>query len=105
MFTGCFGFVWEQKGDVIDIISKSPSGLWRGHLGGRVGHFKFILVEEIDVAALRHTCRSTRRYGITQENQLLWFQKPGGLRDLLVKFNLSHLTQVNTGTFCIVAGQ
>ena len=31
---------------MIDIIRRSPSGLWTGSVGGRVGEFKFILVEE-----------------------------------------------------------
>ena len=37
-------YFW-QRGDVIDIISMNASGVWRGHLNGEVGHFKFISVE------------------------------------------------------------
>ncbi|CAG7822827.1 unnamed protein product [Allacma fusca] len=34
-----------KKGDVIEIISKKPTGTWTGKIGGRVGHFKFINVQ------------------------------------------------------------
>ena len=34
-----------QRGDVIDVISMNPSGLWRGRCENRIGHFKFITVE------------------------------------------------------------
>ncbi|XP_029030333.1 SAM domain-containing protein SAMSN-1b isoform X4 [Betta splendens] len=34
-----------QVGDVIDIISKPPMGIWTGMLNGRVGNFKFIYVD------------------------------------------------------------
>ncbi|XP_043216137.1 SAM and SH3 domain-containing protein 3-like isoform X2 [Amphibalanus amphitrite] len=44
-----------SRGDIIDIISMNPSGLWRGALHGRVGTFKFINVEVLpdEVARLR----------------------------------------------------
>ncbi|XP_063058463.1 SAM domain-containing protein SAMSN-1b isoform X2 [Engraulis encrasicolus] len=34
-----------KVGDMIDVISKPPMGIWTGMLGGRVGTFKFIYVE------------------------------------------------------------
>jgi SAM and SH3 domain-containing protein 1 len=34
-----------QKGDIIDVLSMNASGVWKGCLNGRVGHFKFINVE------------------------------------------------------------
>eukprot|EP00095_Tigriopus_kingsejongensis_P006347 maker-scaffold390_size186308-snap-gene-0.29 protein:Tk06347 transcript:maker-scaffold390_size186308-snap-gene-0.29-mRNA-1 annotation:"sam and sh3 domain-containing protein 3" len=34
-----------KRGDVIDIISMNPSGLWKGKCQNRVGNFKFINVE------------------------------------------------------------
>lgn len=34
-----------QRGDVIDVISMNPSGLWKGKCENRVGNFKFINVE------------------------------------------------------------
>ncbi|XP_071440066.1 uncharacterized protein [Hetaerina americana] len=36
-----------KKGDIIDILSMNASGLWRGHLNGRIGTFKFINVEPL----------------------------------------------------------
>ena len=44
-----------SRGDIIDVISMNPSGLWRGALHGRVGTFKFINVEVLpdEVARLR----------------------------------------------------
>lgn len=34
-----------RKGDVIDVISMDLNGLWKGHINGRVGLFKFISVQ------------------------------------------------------------
>ncbi len=34
-----------QRGDLIEIISMNPSGLWKGKCESRVGNFKFINVE------------------------------------------------------------
>ncbi|XP_069366298.1 SAM domain-containing protein SAMSN-1b isoform X2 [Paralichthys olivaceus] len=34
-----------KVGDVIDIITKPPMGIWRGMLNGKVGNFKFIYVD------------------------------------------------------------
>ena len=34
-----------QRGDLIEIISMNPSGLWKGKCATRVGNFKFINVE------------------------------------------------------------
>ncbi|CAG2161439.1 unnamed protein product, partial [Oppiella nova] len=36
-----------KRGDVISIISKDESGTWVGMANGRIGHFKFVNVEEI----------------------------------------------------------
>ncbi|CAG2110068.1 unnamed protein product, partial [Medioppia subpectinata] len=36
-----------KRGDTISIISKDESGTWIGMANGRVGHFKFVNVEEI----------------------------------------------------------
>ncbi|CAG0894310.1 unnamed protein product [Cyprideis torosa] len=44
-----------QKGDLIDVISKSQSGNWRGRIGNRVGTFKFVnvkLLTEEEAASL-----------------------------------------------------
>ncbi|XP_007667695.1 SAM domain-containing protein SAMSN-1 isoform X1 [Ornithorhynchus anatinus] len=36
-----------KKGDIIDIISKTPMGMWTGMLNNKVGNFKFIYVDII----------------------------------------------------------
>ncbi|XP_076974839.1 SAM domain-containing protein SAMSN-1 isoform X1 [Tamandua tetradactyla] len=36
-----------KKGDVIDIICKTPMGMWTGMLNNKVGNFKFIYVDVI----------------------------------------------------------
>ena len=43
--TLCFDFDTLQKGDVIQIISKKPTGSWTGKVNNQVGHFKFINVQ------------------------------------------------------------
>lgn len=35
----------SQVGDMIDIISKPPMGIWTGVLNGKIGSFKFIYVD------------------------------------------------------------
>ncbi|NXX64971.1 SAMN1 protein, partial [Spizella passerina] len=36
-----------KKGDIIDIICKTPMGIWTGMLNNKVGNFKFIYVDVI----------------------------------------------------------
>lgn len=75
-----------QKDDIIDIIAKNPSGLWKGCVDGRVGHFKFILVEEeVERPARRHRPwrGTTPRRGRART-----------LEELLTRLNLGHLIQV-----------
>ena len=38
----------QQKGDLVNIIAKNDSGTWVGMTNGKIGHFKFINVEEIN---------------------------------------------------------
>ena len=44
-FRKCFVNFFFQVEDVIDIIAKSPMGIWKGMLDGRIGNFKFIYVD------------------------------------------------------------
>lgn len=37
-----------KKGDIISIIAKEKSGIWIGMTNGKIGHFKFVNVEEIE---------------------------------------------------------
>lgn len=41
-------FFLFQKGDIIDIICKTPMGMWTGLLNNKVGNFKFIYVDLIE---------------------------------------------------------
>ncbi|XP_068228611.1 uncharacterized protein [Palaemon carinicauda] len=75
-----------KKGDIIDIIAKNPSGLWKGCVDGRVGHFKFILVEE---EVERPTRRSRPWRGSTPRRG-----RACTLEELLTRLRLGHLIQV-----------
>ncbi|XP_053704062.1 SAM domain-containing protein SAMSN-1b isoform X1 [Synchiropus splendidus] len=56
-----------RVGDVIDIISKPPMGIWTGVLNNKVGNFKFIYVdvlaestpEGFQTSRLTHKCKSS----------------------------------------------
>lgn len=37
-----------KVGDIINIISKPPMGIWTGMLNGKVGNFKFIYVDVLE---------------------------------------------------------
>ena len=82
-------FLYLQKGDEIKLISKSASGLWRGCLDGKVGNFKFILVEEIPnkiTSQSRPTSNLTSRRSSRSRTRTL--------EELLTRLNLPHLVQV-----------
>ena len=78
-----------QKGDEINIISKNASGLWKGCVDGRVGNFKFILVEEL---TSRHAPRQRhpQRYHPRKTSR----SRTRTLEELLTRLNLPHLVQV-----------
>ncbi|XP_036098756.1 SAM domain-containing protein SAMSN-1 [Molossus molossus] len=63
-----------KKGDVIDIICKTPMGMWTGMLNNKVGNFKFIYVDVIseEEAAPRKT-RTHRRSRTEQSESLQEF--------------------------------
>ena len=71
-----------QRGDIIDIISMNPSGLWRGKSQGRVGHFKFINVELLPD---RNTLRQQRRSAASEK---LKEGPPQSVEDLLKRIGL-----------------
>lgn len=75
-----------KKGDIIDIISKNPSGLWKGCIDGRVGHFKFILVEE----EVERPARRSRPWRGTTPRR----GRACTLEELLTRLHLGHLIQV-----------
>ncbi|XP_076875353.1 SAM domain-containing protein SAMSN-1b isoform X2 [Brachyhypopomus gauderio] len=72
-----------KAGDIIDIISKTPMGIWTGMLNGKVGNFKFIYVdvlsEEPVLVHRSHDHRRSKR------------PRPKTLHELLEKLNLEEL--------------
>nr|XP_014354176.1 PREDICTED: SAM domain-containing protein SAMSN-1 [Latimeria chalumnae] len=73
-----------KKGDIIDIISKSPMGTWTGLLHNKVGSFKFIYVELISEEIITPRKIKTRRRSKRA--------KPKTLEELLQRLSLQELT-------------
>lgn len=73
-----------KKGDIIDIICKTPMGIWTGMLNNKVGNFKFIYVdiiseEEAAPKKIKAHRRSKR-------------EKPKTLQEFLEKIHLQEYT-------------
>uniref|UniRef100_A0A3B1JTD9 SAM domain, SH3 domain and nuclear localisation signals 1b n=1 Tax=Astyanax mexicanus TaxID=7994 RepID=A0A3B1JTD9_ASTMX len=71
-----------KAGDMIDIISKSPNGIWTGMLNNKVGNFKFIYVdvlaeEPAPIQRMRPNRKSRR-------------PRPKTLQELLERLNLEE---------------
>lgn len=71
-----------KKGDIIDIICKTPMGMWTGMLNNKVGYFKFIYVdiileEELTPRKIKAHRRSKRA-------------KPKSLQELLERVHLQE---------------
>jgi len=64
-----------QRGDLIDIISMNPSGLWRGHCDSRVGHFKFITVELLPDRPSRDRKKEMRQKSFSERLEYTRFKK------------------------------
>ncbi|XP_042900364.1 SAM and SH3 domain-containing protein 1 isoform X2 [Parasteatoda tepidariorum] len=78
-----------KKGDIIDIIAKHKTGIWVGMAQGKVGHFKFINVEEV---VEERKCKHRRR-----KNNIDWLnlpKKPETLEELLKQIGLEEYTNV-----------
>ncbi|XP_008850758.1 SAM domain-containing protein SAMSN-1 isoform X1 [Nannospalax galili] len=73
-----------KKGDIIDIICKTPMGMWTGMLNSKVGNFKFIYVDVIseEEAAPKKVKahRSTER------------ENPKSLQEFLERIHLQEYT-------------
>ncbi|XP_069801184.1 SAM domain-containing protein SAMSN-1 isoform X2 [Dendropsophus ebraccatus] len=67
-----------KKGDIIDIIYKTPMGIWTGMLNNKVGNFKFIYVDILseEEAPRKIIRRKSKR------------PRPKTLQELLERFNL-----------------
>ncbi|XP_049832873.1 uncharacterized protein LOC126273339 isoform X5 [Schistocerca gregaria] len=77
-----------KKGDIIDIVTMNPSGLWKGILHNKVGTFKFINVE-----VLTEKGRSSKRHhssGKYSHHCVSAKGKPHSVEDLLRRINLEE---------------
>ncbi|XP_031313730.2 SAM domain-containing protein SAMSN-1 isoform X2 [Camelus dromedarius] len=73
-----------KKGDIIDIISKTPMGMWTGMLNNKVGNFKFIYVDVIsEEEAAPKKIKAHRKSGK---------EKPQTLQEFLERIHLQEYT-------------
>jgi hypothetical protein len=85
-----------QRGDLIDVISMNPSGLWRGRCDSRVGHFKFITVELLADRPSRERRREMRQNKISESEKeeksvqeiFSFTGRPDSVEDLLKQIGL-----------------
>ncbi|XP_076753472.1 uncharacterized protein LOC143424938 isoform X2 [Xylocopa sonorina] len=74
-----------KKGDIIDVVQMNKSGLWKGVLHNRIGHFKFINVEILNDRVPRRSEPDSRgKWGQRYR------QKPGSVQELLQRMNLQE---------------
>ncbi|XP_004639142.1 SAM domain-containing protein SAMSN-1 [Octodon degus] len=73
-----------KKGDIIDIICKTPMGIWTGMLNNKVGNFKFIYVDVISEEEAAPKKIKARRAGTKEE--------PETLQEFLEKIHLQEYT-------------
>ncbi|EGI61022.1 SAM and SH3 domain-containing protein 1 [Acromyrmex echinatior] len=71
-----------KKGDVIDVVQMNKSGLWKGVVHNRIGHFKFINVEILNDRVPRRGEPERGKWGQRYR------QKPGSVQELLQRMNL-----------------
>nr|XP_025728568.1 SAM domain-containing protein SAMSN-1 isoform X3 [Callorhinus ursinus] len=73
-----------KKGDIIDIICKTPMGMWTGMLNNKVGNFKFIYVDVIsEEEAAPKKIKAHRNSGK---------EKPKTLQEFLERIQLQEYT-------------
>ncbi|CAN7988877.1 unnamed protein product [Ixodes hexagonus] len=75
-----------KKGDIIDILSRNTTGTWVGVANKKVGHFKFINVEEIPM----ETKPRQRRFPSVPKLD----RRPESLEELLGMFGLQNYLNV-----------
>ncbi|XP_076238409.1 uncharacterized protein LOC143181736 [Calliopsis andreniformis] len=74
-----------KKGDIIEVVQMNKSGLWKGVLHNRIGHFKFINVEILNDRVPRRGEPDGRgKWGQRYR------QKPGSVQELLQRMNLQE---------------
>ena len=55
-----------ERGDIVEVLERRASGLWQGRCRGRVGSFKFVMVEVADSTRL-----NTAQLDINQHEETL----------------------------------
>lgn len=75
-----------KKGDVIDIICKTPMGMWTGMLNNKVGNFKFIYVDVISEEEAEATPKKIKTQRRSEK------EKPKSLQEFLERINLQEYT-------------
>ncbi|XP_072747955.1 uncharacterized protein [Anoplolepis gracilipes] len=73
-----------KKGDIIDVVQMNKSGLWKGVVHNRIGHFKFINVEILNDRVPRRGEPERGKWGQRYR------QKPGSVQELLQRMNLQE---------------
>lgn len=74
-----------KVGDIINIISKPPMGIWTGMLNGKVGNFKFIYVD-----ALEEEEEEKEEAPKIRQQKLCKRPRPKTLLELLERLNLEE---------------
>lgn len=80
-----------QVGDIINIISKSPMGIWTGMLNNKVGIFKFIYVDVLEEEKEEEEAAPKIR-----QQKLCKRPRPKTLLELLERLNLEVRTLLHT---------
>lgn len=73
-----------KKGDIIDIICKTPMGMWTGMLNNKVGNFKFIYVDVISEEEV--VPKKVKAYRSSER------ERPKSLQEFLEKIHLQEYT-------------
>lgn len=76
-----------KAGDIINIISKPPMGIWTGMLNNKVGNFKFIYV---DVLAEKEEEKEEEETPKIRQQKLCKRPRPKTLLELLERLNLEE---------------
>ena len=84
-----------KVGDIINIISKPPMGIWTGMLNNKVGNFKFIYVDVLVEKEEEEEAPKIRQQKLCKR------PRPKTLLELLERLKLEVRTGMTT-RFCLV---
>lgn len=91
-----FNWKFLQKGEIIDVISMNASGVWKGFVNGRHGHFKFINVEVLPLEQKQQQVQQQQRSngGSRMGGRNSRNSCPATVDELLVRIGLREYTSV-----------